>query len=142
MDVYIWGADLAVRIGLNNAPEGQDDFRFCYAGVAGSFTPLHRDVCELLILITDNRACRQNYIKPLDTSYSWSTNIAGIKQWYLFPPEAAYLLRRNPSSRRSEMIYDTRDVDDTVFQGWKEAQAHAIRVEQLVCYSQVMRFMM
>jgi hypothetical protein len=79
--------------------------------------------------------CQLNYVKPGDTSYSWSTNIAGVKQWYLFPPEADYLLRRNPSSRRSEIIYDIRNVDETIFQGWKEAQALAICVEQLVCYS-------
>lgn len=50
-----------------------DDFRFCYAGTAGSSTPLHRDVY---------------------TSYSWSTNVVGRKRWSLFPPQVAACLRR------------------------------------------------
>ncbi|PWN24360.1 Clavaminate synthase-like protein [Jaminaea rosea] len=50
-----------------------DDFRFCYAGLSGTFTPLHRDVY---------------------TSYSWSTNIVGRKRWTLYSPQLAPLLRR------------------------------------------------
>lgn len=41
------------------------DFRFVYAGPAGTFTPLHRDVYG---------------------SYSWSANVVGRKVWWLFPP--------------------------------------------------------
>lgn len=50
-----------------------DDFRFCYAGLSGTSTPLHRDVY---------------------TSYSWSTNIVGRKRWTLYSPRLAPLLRR------------------------------------------------
>ncbi|CAO1615270.1 unnamed protein product [Jaminaea pallidilutea] len=50
-----------------------DDFRFCYAGMAGTKTGLHRDVY---------------------TSYSWSTNVVGRKRWKLYPPSLSQLLRR------------------------------------------------
>lgn len=42
-----------------------EDFRFCYLGPQGTFTPLHRDVY---------------------CSYSWSANVLGRKIWWLFPP--------------------------------------------------------
>ncbi|KAF9811518.1 hypothetical protein IEO21_06569 [Rhodonia placenta] len=48
-----------------------DDFRFVYAGAAHTFTPLHRDVYA---------------------SYSWSTNVAGRKRWWLFPSAQTPLL--------------------------------------------------
>jgi uncharacterized RmlC-like cupin family protein len=48
------------------------DYRFVYVGPAGSATPLHCDVLH---------------------SASWSANIAGVKQWLLFPPAATPLLR-------------------------------------------------
>jgi hypothetical protein len=51
-------------------PRG-DDFRFVYAGPAGSWTALHHDVL---------------------CSYSWSANVAGCKRWYLFAPGAERLL--------------------------------------------------
>jgi len=86
-----------------------DDFRFCYAGVKGSFTPLHRDVY---------------------TSYSWSANIVGTKTWRLFPPESAPLLHRNPSNRQSERIYDVRNVDGSQFPGWEHAKSTMCVVEQ------------
>ena len=44
-----------------------DDFKFCYFGVAGTYTPLHHDVM---------------------LSYSWSANIFGRKSWVLYPPDA------------------------------------------------------
>lgn len=50
-----------------------DDFRFCYAGLQGTSTALHRDVY---------------------TSYSWSTNLVGRKRWVLYGPRLSSLLRR------------------------------------------------
>lgn len=50
-----------------------DDFRFCYAGMAGTRTGLHCDVYK---------------------SYSWSTNLVGRKRWTLYSPELGPLLRR------------------------------------------------
>ena len=64
------------------APFDSDDFRFCYAGCAGSSTPLHRDGTQ--------RQCTH----AVYASYSWSTNIAGRKRWRLFAPSDAALLRR------------------------------------------------
>ena len=64
------------------APFDSDDFRFCYAGCAGSSTPLRRDGTQ--------RQCTHTVY----TSYSWSTNIAGRKRWRLFAPSDAALLRR------------------------------------------------
>lgn len=57
--------------GADSRIPGEDDFRFCYAGVAGTSTPLHHDVL---------------------LSYSWSANICGEKRWVLFPPEVTPLL--------------------------------------------------
>ena len=51
-----------------------DDYRFVYLGPKGSWTPLHHDVLA---------------------SYSWSTNLCGVKRWLLFPPEATPLLYDN-----------------------------------------------
>ena len=45
--------------------EGRDDFRFLYLGGDGSRTSLHADVLA---------------------SHSWSSNVCGEKQWWLFPP--------------------------------------------------------
>lgn len=53
--------------------EVADDFRFCYAGMAGTRTGLHRDVY---------------------TSYSWSTNIVGRKRWTMYSPSLGPLLHR------------------------------------------------
>ncbi|CAE8635775.1 unnamed protein product [Polarella glacialis] len=47
---------------------GCDDFRFCYAGVAGTCTLLHHDVL---------------------CSHSWSANISGLKRWVFYPPEVS-----------------------------------------------------
>lgn len=62
-----------------------DDFRFCYAGTAASSTLLHRDVY---------------------TSYSWSTNVVGVKRWWLFPPHVIPSLRRFPGVDTSPLIED------------------------------------
>eukprot|EP00158_Paraphelidium_tribonemae_P009892 Partr_v1_DN28990_c1_g1_i4_m25638 putative Jumonji domain containing len=48
-----------------------DDFRFVYLGKDGSFTGLHADVFR---------------------SYSWSTNICGVKEWTFYRPADAFRL--------------------------------------------------
>jgi len=82
---------------------------FCYAGVAGTFTPLHADVYS---------------------SYSWSTNVVGRKLWNLFPPDVALYLKRSPENRRSEHIFDVRAVDVSRFPQWPQAEEKMIVVEQ------------
>ncbi|KAJ1906585.1 JmjC domain-containing protein 4 [Tieghemiomyces parasiticus] len=42
-----------------------DDYRFVYIGAHGTWTPFHTDVFG---------------------SYSWSSNVCGIKHWILYPP--------------------------------------------------------
>ena len=69
----------------------------------------------------------------IDTSYSWSTNVVGVKIWRLFPPEISPLLRKIPSNRHSERIYDVRTVDPMIFEGWEVAQRSMIVVRQHVC---------
>ena len=67
--------------------EGRDDFRFLYLGGDGSRTPLHADVLA---------------------SHSWSANISGAKEWWLFPPSETSKLqdaagaRRGPRSRAAD----------------------------------------
>lgn len=63
-----------------------DDFRFCYIGPAGTFTPLHRDVYS---------------------SYSWSANIVGRKRWWLFPPDRLDGLK----DRHGEFVFDIRTLE-------------------------------
>lgn len=84
-----------------------DDFRFVYVGAAGTFTPLHRDVY---------------------TSYSWSTNVAGRKRWWLFPPEQTRLLFRTGGEEHLEVAFDVRAVDSAAFPLFN--QASPIVVEQ------------
>ncbi|TIB36020.1 hypothetical protein E3P86_02584 [Wallemia ichthyophaga] len=86
-----------------------DDFRFVYAGSASTFTGLHRDVYR---------------------SYSWSANIIGRKLWRLFPPHTETFLRRFPHITTSEIVYDVRDVDRSVFKQFYEAEKYATEVVQ------------
>ena len=46
-------------------------YKFIYLGVEGTSTKLHCDVLS---------------------SYSWSSNICGVKRWHLLPPQYTYLL--------------------------------------------------
>ncbi|CCM05320.1 uncharacterized protein FIBRA_07534 [Fibroporia radiculosa] len=85
----------------------QDDFRFVYAGAAGTFTPLHRDVY---------------------TSYSWSTNICGRKRWWLFPPEQTRWLMKKGREEHGETAYDVRTADPHEFP--ELGRANPIIVEQ------------
>ncbi|KAI0748144.1 hypothetical protein C8Q80DRAFT_1170384 [Daedaleopsis nitida] len=84
-----------------------DDFRFVYVGPVGTFTPLHRDVY---------------------TSYSWSTNVAGRKRWWLFPPEQTPLLFRKGREEHLETAFDVRSVDPVAFPLF--SQTRPIVVEQ------------
>ena len=68
-----------------NSHEG-GDFRFCYVGPPGTFTPLHRDVYA---------------------SYSWSANVVGRKHWWLFPPDKVEGLKKN-----GELVFDVRELPD------------------------------
>eukprot|EP01138_Halocafeteria_seosinensis_P002745 gb/GECG01002806.1/.p1 GENE.gb/GECG01002806.1/~~gb/GECG01002806.1/.p1 ORF type:complete len:589 (+),score=59.46 gb/GECG01002806.1/:1-1767(+) len=51
---------------LESTNNTSSDYRFCYVGPEGSWTPIHHDVL---------------------CSYSWSANVEGFKLWLLFPPE-------------------------------------------------------
>ena len=61
-----------------------NDFRFCYAGPPGTFSPLHRDVYA---------------------SYSWSANIVGRKKWWLFPPDRLHQVKKT----NGELVFDVRE---------------------------------
>ena len=63
------------------------DYRFVYVGERGTWTGLHADVYG---------------------SFSWSTNVCGVKRWLLWPPEQTHLLRHR---HRDELPSDPRDVD-------------------------------
>ena len=63
------------------------DFRFCYLGPAGTFTPLHRDVYA---------------------SYSWSANVVGRKMWWFFPPDRLARVK----DRHGDLVFDVRQLED------------------------------
>ena len=75
--------------GVSRPPRGNeacpDDFRFCYLGPAGTFTPLHRDVYG---------------------SYSWSANVVGRKMWWFFPPD-----RLDRVKVDGELVFDVRELE-------------------------------
>lgn len=76
---------------MNNVKsKADDDFRFCYAGSAGTRTVIHRDVY---------------------TSYSWSTNIVGRKVWRLFPPSVKTHLRQFPQNPNSELARGVEEME-------------------------------
>ncbi|KAI8058960.1 uncharacterized protein B0P05DRAFT_517310 [Gilbertella persicaria] len=77
--------------------QGEDDYRFTYLGGDSTFTPFHADVYR---------------------SYSWSSNICGIKKWTLFPPGQEDLFK----DRFGNMIYDIRNVDTEEFPKFKQAR--------------------
>ncbi|PWN46116.1 Clavaminate synthase-like protein [Ceraceosorus guamensis] len=106
----------------NNIEIGEDDFRFCYAGVKGSGTSLHRD----------------------DTSYSWSTNIIGRKRWRFFPPQVISGLRRFPQVVTSQTASSVSQLDGAAalgqlgpvrdgkmgYEDWQWARKYCIEIEQ------------
>uniref|UniRef100_A0A6U5Z5M4 JmjC domain-containing protein n=1 Tax=Guillardia theta TaxID=55529 RepID=A0A6U5Z5M4_GUITH len=76
-----------------------DDYRFCYLGPRGTWTPLHRDVLR---------------------SYSWSANIVGRKLWILYSPSQEEFLK----NRRGDLVWDVlNDVDRNEFPQFDKAQA-------------------
>lgn len=103
-----------------------DDFRFCYLGSRGSYTPLHRDVY---------------------TSYSWSTNIAGRKRWRLFAPDDARWLRQFPERRTSALASRYVEMEQAFhagklgayqdgyegWPGWGQVRERVYEIEQEVC---------
>ncbi|KAG8831819.1 hypothetical protein FRC17_002524 [Serendipita sp. 399] len=94
----------------------EDDFRFVYMGPAGTFTRLHRDVY---------------------TSYSWSTNVAGRKRWWLFPPEVTqYITKPNGETIGDTLLLlgegEAEDQQRTIegWPNWPIAQAKMVIIEQ------------
>ncbi|KAJ1723527.1 JmjC domain-containing protein 4 [Coemansia erecta] len=69
---------------------GGDDFRFCYLGGRGTWTPFHEDVWR---------------------SYSWSANVCGRKQWTLVPPGQNALF----TDGLGNWVHDLRAYDATKF---------------------------
>ncbi|KAF7722222.1 JmjC domain-containing protein 4 [Apophysomyces ossiformis] len=76
---------------------GSDDYRFAYMGGHNTFTPFHADVYR---------------------SYSWSSNICGIKKWTLFPPGQEHLFK----DKLGNMIYDIRNIDPVQFPNLHKAK--------------------
>lgn len=64
----------------------EDDFRFVYIGVQGTFTPFHKDVYD---------------------SYSWSTNVIGTKLWTFWFPGDAH--------QKGESIQVVQEAGETMF---------------------------
>ena len=93
------------KVGLSSAPDVpplyslpvyfRDDwlnglrpsYKFVYLGPAGTCTRLHADVLR---------------------SYSWSSNVAGRKRWYLVPPEVRMRWERSKRKMRSDEIRSLR----------------------------------
>ena len=94
-------------------------------GPSSTYTPLHRDVCEYSALLRLDCMELISYAQ-LDASYSWSTNIAGRKRWWLFPPEVTgYISKEN-----GEVIPDVRQVDEEEWPQWHAARTRALVIEQ------------
>jgi len=71
--------------------EENDDYRFVYIGVKGSWTPFHADVFH---------------------SYSWSANICGLKKWLLYPPGEEVFL----TDKYGKLAYSvTEKLDSTLY---------------------------
>lgn len=81
--------------------ENPDDYRFVYMGGDKTFTPFHADVYR---------------------SYSWSSNICGIKRWTLFAPGQEHLFK----DKFGNTVYDIRDVDESKFPRFAEAKRTVI----------------
>ncbi|KAI8885983.1 Clavaminate synthase-like protein [Backusella circina FSU 941] len=77
--------------------KSDDDYKFSYMGGDTTFTPLHADVYR---------------------SYSWSSNICGIKKWTMFPPNQEDCFK----DKFGNMVYDVRHVDPSVFPHFEKAK--------------------
>ncbi|KAJ2723980.1 hypothetical protein GGI07_002267 [Coemansia sp. Benny D115] len=71
-------------------PELKDDYKFCYMGGNGTWTPFHEDVFR---------------------SYSWSANICGRKRWILVPPGQNHLF----TDSLGNWVYNLLDYDAAKF---------------------------
>ena len=110
--------------------KNQNKYQFIYLGPKGTSTRLHADVLF---------------------SYSWSSNICGVKRWYLVPPEYSFLLKnvfgnelaphlhidmdlenndnRNKPTSNSSKSYVMNGAD-LFYPGLKKARMHTIEVIQ------------
>ncbi|KAI9501516.1 hypothetical protein BX070DRAFT_227980 [Coemansia spiralis] len=79
-------------------PELEDNYRFCYLGGNGTWTPFHQDVYR---------------------SYSWSANICGEKKWVLVPPGQDHLF----TDGTGQTVYNLFDYDDAKFPRLGELKA-------------------
>jgi hypothetical protein len=84
----------------------ENAYKFVYLGPKGTSTRLHADVLR---------------------SYSWSTNVCGIKRWYLIPPEYTHLLYDVFSRHLASHLQCT---DTVMYPGLAKARKHAIEVIQ------------
>lgn len=83
-----------------------DDFRFVYLGPGGSWTPLHTDVYG---------------------SFSWSANLAGVKRWLFFPPEARAALLDS----HGRLMYDWTGAHGDAAYGYKRVFPNAAAVRPI-----------
>ncbi|KAJ2772624.1 hypothetical protein IWQ56_001270 [Coemansia nantahalensis] len=81
----------------HGAPELDDDYRFCYMGGDGTWTPFHEDVFR---------------------SYSWSANICGAKQWLLVAPGQNELF----TDQTGSWVYDMTAPDEARFPRARQAR--------------------
>lgn len=70
---------------------------------------------RLMSLMLRRKATCSNLIVR---SYSWSSNICGVKRWTLFPPGQEHLFR----DKFGNNVYDIRNVDETKFPRFSEAK--------------------
>jgi hypothetical protein len=107
-DAYEW--PIYFRDDWLNGPEGAmgSAYRFIYLGPKGTTTKFHADVLR---------------------SFSWSTNVAGRKEWWLVPPQYTYLLQDvfGGKSSLAPHIHDSRHF---LYPGLKLVQQFAYRVIQ------------
>jgi hypothetical protein len=81
-------------------------YKFVYLGPKGTSTRLHADVLR---------------------SYSWSTNVCGVKRWYLIPPKYAFLLYDVFSQHLASHLQCN---DATLYPGLRRARTFAIEIIQ------------
>ncbi|KAJ2237046.1 hypothetical protein H4R99_007190 [Coemansia sp. RSA 1722] len=75
-----------INMYYDSRPELNDDYRFCYMGGNGTWTPFHEDVYR---------------------SYSWSANICGRKRWIMVPPGQTHLF----TDGLGNWVYNLMDYD-------------------------------
>ncbi|KXZ56873.1 hypothetical protein GPECTOR_1g788 [Gonium pectorale] len=88
------------------------DYRFCYLGPAGTWTPLHSDVLR---------------------SHSWSANVCGRKRWLLLAPNHTHLLYDRRGLAMAPHLEPGRvgsGCEPGDFPGLHEARAHAFELVQ------------